>query len=295
MEPDPKIQAMQSRQDANVYIRQWKVGLMKTCPASPGFCCYAMCCGQCASYGLRKQALHGDMTRYLCCNGSCPCSGRMGEKSCPEFCLCLEVCCCFANSVAVTRWMIQDELRIVTSKCDNCLIGTMIVLQYVACICHIVACITGNEDIIMAARIIDLIADIVWCTVCACMQTQHKIELENRDTNPGAYGAPMAAPGVQMIPVGGAEASRAYPAPGQAPPPGYGYPPPPPGYGAPPPGYGAPPPGYGAPPPPGYGAPPPPGYAPPPPGYAPPPPGYAYPPQPGYAPQGYPPQQQMYK
>ena len=29
--------------------------------------------------------------RYICCNGDCPCSGRFGEQSCPEFCLGLEV------------------------------------------------------------------------------------------------------------------------------------------------------------------------------------------------------------
>jgi hypothetical protein len=30
---------------------------------------------------------------------------------------------CFAQSVASTRWMIQDELRLETTKCDNCIIG----------------------------------------------------------------------------------------------------------------------------------------------------------------------------
>lgn len=39
-------------------------------------CCYAMWCPNCASFGLRKQALHNDMTRYICCNGDCPCSGK---------------------------------------------------------------------------------------------------------------------------------------------------------------------------------------------------------------------------
>ena len=29
--------------------------------------------------------------RYICCNGDCPCSGRLGEQSCPEFCLAVEV------------------------------------------------------------------------------------------------------------------------------------------------------------------------------------------------------------
>jgi hypothetical protein len=73
----------------------------------------------CASYGLRKQAMYNDLSRYTCCNGACPCSGRCGETKCPEFCLCMEVTCCFAMSVATTRYMIQDELRIVTTKCDK--------------------------------------------------------------------------------------------------------------------------------------------------------------------------------
>ncbi|GFH18589.1 uncharacterized protein HaLaN_15419, partial [Haematococcus lacustris] len=66
---------------------------------------------------------------YICCNGACPCSGRMGESSNPECCLCMEVMCCFAQSVASTRFMIMDELRLETTACDNCLIGTMICLQ----------------------------------------------------------------------------------------------------------------------------------------------------------------------
>jgi hypothetical protein len=62
--------------------------------------------------------------RYICCNGTCPCSGRCGEQNAPEFCLAMEVCCCFAQSVAATRWAIQDELRLQTTQCDNCIIGT---------------------------------------------------------------------------------------------------------------------------------------------------------------------------
>ena len=35
----------------------------------------------------------------------------------------VQVCFCFTQSVASTRWMIQDEQRIQNTKCDNCLIG----------------------------------------------------------------------------------------------------------------------------------------------------------------------------
>lgn len=36
--------------------------------------------------------------------------------------------------------------------------------QYIACVCHIIACITGNDDIAALANLIDCIADLVWCT-----------------------------------------------------------------------------------------------------------------------------------
>eukprot|EP00238_Polyblepharides_amylifera_P002938 CAMPEP_0196585658 /NCGR_PEP_ID=MMETSP1081-20130531/51503_1 /TAXON_ID=36882 /ORGANISM="Pyramimonas amylifera, Strain CCMP720" /LENGTH=127 /DNA_ID=CAMNT_0041907275 /DNA_START=490 /DNA_END=873 /DNA_ORIENTATION=+ len=38
------------------------------------------------------------------------------------------------------------------------------------------------------ANIIDLIADLMMCSVCACMQTQHKLELDARDDGTGKMG-----------------------------------------------------------------------------------------------------------
>jgi hypothetical protein len=126
-------------------------------------------------------------------------AGRCCESKCPAFCLGMETVCCFSLSVQTTRYMIQDELRIHTTKCDNCLIITMIVLEYIACVLHIVACIVGSEELRQAAQIVQIIADVMWCTVCACMQTQHKVEMDQRDTNPGAYtGAPPMAPPMQQ-------------------------------------------------------------------------------------------------
>ena len=37
-------------------------------------------------------------------------------------------------------------------------------LQYIACVFHIVACITGYEEVRLAAQIIQLIADLAWCS-----------------------------------------------------------------------------------------------------------------------------------
>ncbi|KAG5579506.1 hypothetical protein H5410_050133 [Solanum commersonii] len=176
----------------------------------------------------------------------------------------LQVFLCFANSVASTRFMLQDEFNLQTTKCDNCIIGFMFCLQQVACIFSCIACITGNDELQEASRVLNCCSDMVYCTVCSCMQTQHKVEMDKRD---GKFGArPTAAPPVQQmsrldqpLPPTIAYAPQSYPPP---PPPQqpYGYPPPqqqPPMYpppplqhhGYPPPNYapsgvGYPPPGY---------------------------------------------------
>eukprot|EP00898_Chlorokybus_atmophyticus_P002106 jgi/Chlat1/2897/Chrsp2S04660 len=181
------------------YRNVWRTPLNRACCEAPGYCLFAGVCSYCASYSLRKRALYGDMSRYVCCGGYCPCSGRMGEQSCPEFCLCLEVFVCFAQSVASTRFMIQDELRVQTTPCDNCLIGTMFALQQLACICSIVACISGNDEIAQLANCIDLISDVFWCTVCACMQTQHKLELDRRDGKDAPQLGVMQPPPMQQM------------------------------------------------------------------------------------------------
>ncbi|KAK3283687.1 hypothetical protein CYMTET_8624 [Cymbomonas tetramitiformis] len=292
------------------YSIKWNTDLTRACCADPLYCLFAIgpcCCSQCSSYWLRKRALYDDMNRYVCCQGMCPCSGKMGERNCPEACLGLEVICCFAQSVAATRMTIQDERLIENTQCDNCIIGFMLLLNQLACIFRCAAAISGSKEIEQIADILDCLADIVYMSVCACMQTQHKVELDVRDGKKPAKEGCAGAGGQQQLHAppqqhmqGGAQMAPppgAYPpagAYGQPPPGAYGQPPPgaygqpPPGaYGQPPPGaYGQPPPGaYGQPPPGAYGQPPPGAYGQPPPGaYGQPPPGaYGQPIQ--YAPQ----------
>uniref|UniRef100_A0A166D4Y5 Rhodopsin n=1 Tax=Daucus carota subsp. sativus TaxID=79200 RepID=A0A166D4Y5_DAUCS len=177
--------------------------------------------GPCVSYLLRKRALYNDMSRYVCCAGYMPCSGRCGESKCPEFCLGTE--------------------------------GFMFCLQQVACIFSIVAMIVGSDELSEASQLLNCLADVVYCTVCACMQTQHKIEMDKRD---GVFGTqPMSIPPAQQM----SRLDQPYP-------PTVGYPPPQP---------------YGQPQP--YGYPPPQAQPYPPTGYPP----QGYPPA-GYPPQGYP-------
>merc|ERR1719506_2751117 len=107
------------------------------------------------------------MSKYVCCGGYLPCAGKCGEKSCPECCLFL----------------------------DTWIIATMIALQYLACIMRCVAIIVDVNGVDTAADAIDIAADVVWCTVCACMAAQHDTQIAVRD----GKRAPSADAGVQAV------------------------------------------------------------------------------------------------
>ncbi|THG21744.1 hypothetical protein TEA_001260 [Camellia sinensis var. sinensis] len=181
-----------------VLMRSWKISALHNRCMLAWFRLSDYHSAPCVSYLLRKRALYDDMSRYTCCGGYMPCSGKCGESKCPEFCLCTEVFLCFANSVASTRFMLQDEFNIQTTPCDNCIIGFMLCLQQLACIFSLVACITGIDELQEASQILSCFSDLVYCTVCACMQTQHKVEMDKRD---GKFGPPpvMAVPPAQHI------------------------------------------------------------------------------------------------
>jgi hypothetical protein len=125
------IEKMQLRQG---YRNVWHTDLTNAVAADLPWCCLSLWWwvgghasagfpnGPCVSYMLRRRALYNDMSRYVCCAGYMPCSGKCGESQCPEVCLATEVFCCFGNSVASTRFLLQDEFNIQTTQCDNCII-----------------------------------------------------------------------------------------------------------------------------------------------------------------------------
>jgi hypothetical protein len=196
----------------------------------------------CVAYSQRKELMFNDLTNYTCCNGDFCISGRVGEKSCPEFCLCLEAFCCFPSAVATNRFMIQDEQRVENTPCDNTIIGFMLCLNQLACIFRCAAMISGSDELEQISDVLDCVADVTYCSVCACMQTQHHEQLKVRDPNarPPPRHNPMAPPGrMQMQQM----APPPHPHPQYAPRPGpaYGQP----AYGQP--AYGQP--VYGQPPP----------------------------------------------
>ncbi|CAI9784587.1 unnamed protein product [Fraxinus pennsylvanica] len=199
----PSQKYMDELQHRQSYRNLWHTDLMRTIQNDPPYCCLAFWCGPCVSYTLRKRAIYNDMSRYVCCAGHMSCSGQCGESRCPKFCLATE--------------------------------GFMFCLQQVACIFSIVAMIVGSEEISEASHLLSHLADMVYCTVCACMQTQHKIEMDKRD---GKFGPQQTVvpPAQQM-----SRLDQPYP------PPAYGqsyYPPPPQAQEYPPQASGYPPAGY---------------------------------------------------
>ena len=174
---------------------------MKHAPMSePLFCLGSVLLPCCMSMYVRHKVLYEDMNRYVCCGGFFPCSGRMGEQNAPMLCLCLESFCCFPASVMTSRALLQDEMQVQNSKCDNCLIGFMVVMQQLSCICNIVACVTGNDALESAAEWIHCLAEFSYCSVCACMQAQHVAQIKYRAANPGAVKVALGVPPVQVAP-----------------------------------------------------------------------------------------------
>jgi hypothetical protein len=147
---------------------------------------------------VRGRAILYDWSRYECCAGMMPCSGNMGERHCPKLCLALEVCCCFSVAVQTTRMLIQDELQLRNSPCDNFIIGAMVCLQYLSCVCDLVVCLVNSTTDADGAFnwltemdvIIDQISQSCYCVVCSCVQTQQHVELNKRDGVLGIRTAP---------------------------------------------------------------------------------------------------------
>jgi hypothetical protein len=150
--------------------------------------------------------------------------------------------------MATTRFMIQDEQRVMNTQCDNCLIGFMLCTQQLALCLRCIAMISNNPDIETLADAVDCLADLTYASVCACMLTQQQIQIQYRDSRarggvvPGAMQAPTPPtmqPGarsgprvVQPIAVEPAQAQTTYvytqPPPRPAPPIVHHHAPPPP-------------------------------------------------------------------
>merc|ERR1712086_1116156 len=136
---------------------------------------------------------------YSCGQGylNCCCckSGNCGESTCPHLCLCLEATCCIGLAISATRLYVMDKYGLTPDPCDNRFIRFNNFIQLLACICKIAALISQNDAIEQIAQILDIIAQLVFHTIAACMQTQTNVELDFRkETNFTDVAAPGGKP-----------------------------------------------------------------------------------------------------
>jgi len=231
---------------------QFAVGLKDVCCIEP-CCCIGSCIGTpygCNACYARKSVLeryHNGMDDYKCCQGYFPFCGMSEQcKGSPAGLFC-EGCCCPIFSVSIARIHLMHKKRIRPDPCDYQLIACSNCLQLVSCIIDIIAIF--NDDLRALANLIDLLADLVTCSIAGCMGAQiyHEIKKDkdeiqfvvvqgvvveqpqNPSQNPNQsmiasqdnqapvynqYGAPVATPGATPVayPVGTPVAGHSYPA-----------------------------------------------------------------------------------
>jgi hypothetical protein len=113
--------------------------------------------------------------RYLdCC---CLKSGSLGESTCPHLCLCCEAYCCIGLAISATRLHVMETYGIQPDPCDARIIRFNNCIQLLSCFCKLAAAISGSDAIESLAQILDLIAQLVFMSTSACMQTQTNYEV----------------------------------------------------------------------------------------------------------------------
>jgi len=157
----------------------------------PGCWCTSMLCFCPAQIYIRKKALNhlepdSGWSNYICCQGQfggCCCiePGKLGEKSCPVLCMCLEASLCPGMAVSATSGVIrdrynlgldEDDVRLI--RCNNCL------QCFALCASCLNICIDFEGDD-CAVYIIDAIADITFCCIASCMTVQVNHEINMRE------------------------------------------------------------------------------------------------------------------
>jgi hypothetical protein len=86
--------------------------------------------------------------------------------------------------------MLQHEMQIANTACDNNLLCAVVTCEWLACL----ASLSGNEQ---AEHCFHNMADAVYFSVCACMQSQHHAQLKARDS--GAVPTFSYVPGVTIF------------------------------------------------------------------------------------------------
>uniref|UniRef100_A0A7S3YMK0 Uncharacterized protein n=1 Tax=Lotharella globosa TaxID=91324 RepID=A0A7S3YMK0_9EUKA len=152
---------------------EWNTSMLKAPCNDPAYCCFSCFCAPCVTYMHRNEIIADGP--YICCLGMCPCC-TMELPKIP--CLCCEICCCIGLAASANRIHVMNAFSIKPDPCD----------EYIICCSNIMQCLAICARIFCDPEIADVmenIADILFCIVLSCMQTQTNYEIKN---NPRAHG-----------------------------------------------------------------------------------------------------------
>jgi len=187
---------------------EFALGLKDAPCAEPGCCLLSSlgAFGGCTACWARKKVLdtyYNGIDDFVCCQGYLGCCCIQPGQCCQgsPVGLCLEGCCCPMISLSVARIHLMDSKRIHPDPYDWQIIEFSNCLQLISCIFNLAADISQSEELHQAAAIIDLIADLVTCSVAGCMGAQVYHETK-ADTAKKAQGVVVVVnPVVVAVPV----------------------------------------------------------------------------------------------
>eukprot|EP00055_Hartaetosiga_balthica_P002450 m.4011 g.4011 ORF g.4011 m.4011 type:complete len:188 (+) comp2159_c0_seq1:262-825(+) len=163
--------------DRSEYPNQWEAGFWTAPCMDPLYFCFALACSPCSAFHLRQRLYGYDMSRYECCAGTyklpCECC-YCRDSDLPVVLLCCEVMLFHPCSIMGTRMALQDELQLKNTCCDNVLLAIIGFVRLLAQILKWIGCRAQAECC-------TCLGDTVFTCVCACIQTQNKLQLDYRD------------------------------------------------------------------------------------------------------------------
>eukprot|EP00049_Salpingoeca_infusionum_P027888 m.34858 g.34858 ORF g.34858 m.34858 type:complete len:192 (+) comp9822_c0_seq1:375-950(+) len=165
------------------YQQHWSSGFWSSPCEDPGFCLLSLFCSQCVSYHLRSRYLKYDLSRYECCAGEqdlpmecCYCR----DTACPWFWLGVETTFCHPMSMMGTRNALQDDLQLENTCADKSIFCLMFGVRLFSCLFRSCGCLP-------LANFCEAQANNCFLCVCACIQTQTKLQLDARDYGDTAH------------------------------------------------------------------------------------------------------------
>jgi len=145
----------------------WKIGLFEAPVKAPLQFCYGCCCTCCMAAQQRLEILDFVGEPYVCCAGLFPCGPLKDPQD--RNCVWAEACCCTGCAVSGNRFMIQTRFDRQNTACDDCILWTVCLVQWVVCILR---CVMEVPDEVENA------VDLMVMVVNGCMLAQHQKEIE---------------------------------------------------------------------------------------------------------------------